>query len=94
MHIICIYVNYKWASLFVHTCLDRELAPNEPPQGIMGLFPWLEGGTSVRWRSGDLAAVIGCDVAVRLAKGLQSRDWVDIIRTSIKIWPIRSLKSE
>lgn len=88
------YANYKQAPLFVSTCLDRELAPNEPPQGIMGLFPWLEGGTSVRWRSGDLAAVIGCDVAVKLAKGLQSRDWVDIIRTSIKIWPIRSLKSE
>lgn len=33
-------------------------------------------------------------MAVKLAKGLWTRDCVDIIRTSIRIWPIRSLKSE
>lgn len=77
-----------------HTCLDRELAPNDPAPGIMGLPLWLEGGMRVRWRSGDLAAVIGWDVAVKLANGLQSRVRLDIMRASIKIWPIRSLKSE
>lgn len=76
------------------TCLDRELAPKEPPQGARGLLPWLGGWTRVRRRSGDLAAVIGWDVAVRLAKGLWTRDWVDIMSTSIRIWPTRSLKSE
>lgn len=30
------------------TCLDRELAPNEPAVGIMGLPLWLEGGMRVR----------------------------------------------
>lgn len=33
-------------------------------------------------------------MAVKLAKGLWTRSCVDIIKTSIKIWPIRSLKSE
>lgn len=76
------------------TCLDRELAPKDPALGPMGLPPWLEGCTSVRRWSGDLAAAIGWEVAVKLAKGLWTRDWVDIIKTSIRIWPIRSLKSE
>lgn len=76
------------------TCLDRELAPNDPALGPIGLPPWLEGCTSVRRWSGDLAAAIGWEVAVKLAKGLWTRDWVDIIKTSIRIWPIRSLKSE
>lgn len=31
-----------------HTCLESELAPNEPAQGIMGLALWLEGGMRVR----------------------------------------------
>lgn len=51
----------------------------------MGLLPWLESGCRVRWWSGDLAAVIGWDVAVRLAKGLWTGDWVDIMSTSIRI---------
>lgn len=76
------------------TCLDRELAPKDPALGPIGLPPWLEGCTSVRRWSGDLAAAIGCEVAVKLAKGLWTRDWVDIIKTSIRIWPMRSLKSE
>lgn len=76
------------------TCLDRELAPKDPALGPMGLPPWLEGCTNVRRWSGDLAAAIGWEVAVKLAKGLWTRDWVDIIKTSIRIWPIRSLKSE
>lgn len=76
------------------TCLDRELAPKDPELGPMGLPPWLEGWANViRW-SGDLAAAIGSEVAVKLAKGLWIREWVDIIKTSIRIWPIRSLKSE
>lgn len=41
------------------TCLDRELAPNDPALGPMGLPPWLEGCSSVRRWSGDLAAAIG-----------------------------------
>lgn len=76
------------------TCLDRELAPKDPALGPIGLPPWLEGCTSVRRWSGDLAAAIGCEVAVKLAKGLWTRDWVDIIKTSIRIWLMRSLKSE
>lgn len=76
------------------TCLDRELAPKDPAIGPIGLPPWLEGCTSVRRWSGDLAAAIGCEVAVKLAKGLWTRDWVDIIKTSIRIWLMRSLKSE
>lgn len=76
------------------TCLDRELAPKDPELGAMGLPPWLEGWANVMRWSGDLAAAIGSEVAVRLAKGLWIREWVDIIKTSIKIWPIRSLKSE
>lgn len=48
-----------------------------------------------RFLSGERAdAAIGWDVAVKLAKGFSSLDWVDIIRTSIRICPIKSLKSE
>lgn len=79
--------------LSMGTCLDRELAPKDPTLGPIGLPPWLEDCTSVRWWSGDLAAAIGWEVAVKLAKGLCTRDWVDIIKTSIRIWPIRSFKS-
>ena len=60
----------------------------------MGLAPGLEPVVSRRFLSGDRAAAIGCDVAVRLANGFSSLVWVDIISTSIKIWPIKSLKSE
>jgi len=55
----------------------------------------LEPVFKIRLLSGDRAvAAIGCDVAVRLANGFSSLDWVDIISTSIKICPIKSLKSE
>lgn len=76
------------------TCLDRELAPKDPALGPIGLSAWLGGCTSVRRWSGDFAAAIGCEVAVKLAKGLWIFDWDDIIRTSIRIWLMRSLKSE
>jgi len=33
-------------------------------------------------------------VAVRLEKGLWTHEWLDIRSASIRIWPIRSLKSE
>lgn len=76
------------------TDLDKELAPKEPTQN-MGLVPGLEPVLSMRFLSGDrAAAAIGCDVAVRLANGFSSLVWVDIISTSIRIWPIKSLKSE
>lgn len=78
-----------------HTNLDKELAPKEPTLQNMGLVPGLEPVFSKRFLSGDrAAAAIGCDVAVRLANGFSSLVWVDIISTSIKIWPIKSLKSE
>lgn len=61
----------------------------------MGLVPGLEPVFRTRFLSGDrAAAAMGCEVAVKLAKGFSSFDWVDIIRTSIRIWPIKSLKSE
>lgn len=78
-----------------HTDLDNELAPKEPTPQNMGLVPGLELVLSMRFLSGDrAAAAIGCDVAVRLANGFSSLVWVDIMSTSIKIWPIKSLKSE
>ena len=78
-----------------HTDLDKELAPKDPTLQNMGLVPGLEPVFSMRFLSGDrAAAAIGCDVAVRLAKGFSSLVWVDIISTSIRIWPIKSLKSE
>lgn len=33
-------------------------------------------------------------MAVRLEKGLWTHEWLDIRSASIRIWPIRSLKSE
>ena len=78
-----------------HTDLDKELAPKEPRLQNMGLVPGLEPVVSMRFLSGDRAvAAIGWEVAVRLANGFSSLVWVDIISTSIKIWPIKSLKSE
>lgn len=77
------------------TNLEKELAPKEPTPQNMGLVPGLEPVVSIRFLSGDrAAAAIGCDVAVRLANGFSSLVCVDIISTSIKIWPIKSLKSE
>lgn len=61
----------------------------------MGLLPGLEPILRMRLLSGErAAAAMGCEVAVRLAKGFSSLAWVDIISTSIKICPIKSLKSE
>lgn len=76
------------------TCLDTELAPNDPVLQNMGLVPRLDPEFSVKVLSGSLVVAIGCDVAVRLANGLTSFDCVDIIKTSIKICPIKSLKLE
>lgn len=61
----------------------------------MGLLPGFEPMFKIRLLSGEReAAAIGWDVAVRLANGFSSLAWVDIISTSIKICPIKSLKSE
>lgn len=57
-----------------HTDLDNELALKEPRLQNMGLVPELEPVFSMRFLSGDRAAVeIGWDVAVRLANGFSSR---------------------
>lgn len=80
--------------MYAGNYLDRELAPNDPALGPIGLPPWLEGCTSVRRWSGHFAAAMGWEVAVKLAKGLWTFDWDDIIKTSIRIWLMRSLKSE
>ncbi|PWA30996.1 hypothetical protein CCH79_00010657 [Gambusia affinis] len=71
--------------------LDRELAPKDPALGPIGLPPWLEGCTSVSRCSEDFAAAMGWEVAVKLANGLWTFDWDDIIKTSIRIWLMRSL---
>lgn len=61
----------------------------------MGLLPGLEPIFNIRLLSGErAAAAMGWEVAVRLAKGFSSLACVDIISTSIKICPIKSLKSE
>lgn len=61
----------------------------------MGLLPGLEPMFRIRLLSGErAAAAMGWDVAVRLANGFSSLDCVDIISTSIRICPIKSLKSE
>lgn len=76
------------------TCLDTEPAPNDPVLQNIGLVPRLDPEFRVKVLSGSLVVAIGCDVAVRLANGLSSFDCVDIIKTSIKICPIKSLKLE
>lgn len=77
------------------TYLDKELEPNEPTLQNTGLVPGLEPVFRTKFLSGErAAAAMGCDVAVKLAKGFSSLDWVDIMRTSISTCPIRSLKSE
>lgn len=82
-------------SVIIRSHLDNELEPKEPTLQNIGLLPGLEPMFNIRLLSGDrAAAAIGCDVAVRLANGFSSLDWVDIISTSIKICPIKSLKSE
>lgn len=82
-------------SVIIRSHLDNELEPKEPTLQNIGLLPGLEPMFKIRLLSGDrAAAAIGCDVAVRLANGFSSLDWVDIISTSIKICPIKSLKSE
>lgn len=76
------------------TCLDKELAPNDPELQNMGLVPGVDPELSNKVFSGTRVVAIGCDVAVKLANGLSSLDCVDIIKTSIKICPIKSLKLE
>lgn len=54
--------------------LESELALKEPKLQNMGLVPELEPVFSMRFLSGDRAAVeMGWDVAVRLANGFSSR---------------------
>lgn len=88
---------FKWNqhSVTIRSHLDNELEPKEPTLQNMGLLPGLEPMFRMRLLSGErAAAAMGCEVAVRLAKGFSSLAWVDIISTSIKICPIKSLKSE
>lgn len=88
---------FKWNqySVTIRSHLDNELEPKEPTLQNMGLLPGLEPMFKIRLLSGErAAAAMGWDVAVRLAKGFSSLAWVDIISTSIKICPIKSLKSE